>query len=370
MAGILTFHPFKAIYTLLAVLYELAKFPLWLVLYVFRIGRPHGAWSLNQTIRMHIVRAFLKHVSVIRAAPKLSLKPGSEKERFSIIQPQEDWAYTGPAEDRTIKPEKIGGTWHPSPLQRSQADGADVVIHFHGGGYVIGDGRDADAGFAAQTILKHSKVTHVLCPQYRLASRPGGRFPAALQDAITSYMYVTDKLRVPPSQITISGDSAGGNLALGLLRYIHEHGENLGLGWPGAVFLWSPWVDVSAGINAHNIIQSPQYHTDYLSAAFGYWGSTEFSKDNNPRHPYISPLGHAFKSKSPIWIQTGRAEVLYDADIDIARQFKEAGTTVELVVNKNAPHDIILIGPIIGFVEEAQNAAKAAGEFLRANRYE
>jgi acetyl esterase/lipase len=111
------------------------------------------------------------------------------------------------------------------------------------GAYVIGDGRQDDCGFAAKTLLQHTSATHVLCPQYRLASNPGGRFPSQLQNAITSLLYLIDEIKVPNSQITISGDSAGGNLCLALLRYIADN-PKAEVPSPGCAFLWSPWVDL------------------------------------------------------------------------------------------------------------------------------
>jgi acetyl esterase/lipase len=83
---------------------------------------------------------------------------------------------------------------------------------------VIGDGRQDDCGFAAKTLLQQTSAAYVFCPQYRLASNPGGRFPAQLQDAVTSLLYLTDEMQVPARKITISGDSAGGNICLALLR--------------------------------------------------------------------------------------------------------------------------------------------------------
>jgi acetyl esterase/lipase len=369
MGGLLTSQPLKALYTVLAVLFEAARFPLWVLYYIPKFTRPHPDWTMSQAIRMKIVKRFLAHSSAVRVKTPLSLEPGAEGDRFVVLAPPAPTTFLGPTIDREIKPQKIGSTWTPAPLQRSQADSADVVLHFHGGAYVIGNGRDEDIGFTAKTILKHGKVTHVFTPQYRLASNEGGRFPAALQDAITAYHHLVHKLRLKPARITISGDSAGGNLALALLRYINEFGSKVGLPWPGCVWLWSPWVDVKAGLNPSNIYKSPQYTTDYLGPGFAYWGSELFSMNKNPLDPYLTPLNNTFLSKSPIFIQTGRAEVLYDDNYEIAQQFMDNGTKVELVVKRNAPHDIILVGHIIQFQVEAGEAAKVAGNFLRANRF-
>jgi len=256
-------------------------------------------------------------------------------------------------------------------LQRSQvANGVEVVLHFHGGAYIMGNGRDEDTGFLAHTIQKYAKVTHVLTPQYRLACHKGGRFPAALQDAITVYTYLIEKLRIPAKNIVISGDSAGGNLSLALLRYISEYGVNLGLPWPAAVWLWSPWSDVPQALNKENIIFSEYYSTDYLNPNFGHWGASSFAAHANPYDPYLTCSGNAFKSKSPIFVQTGSGEVLYPGNLQLAHQFHKEGTVVEVVESANAPHDIILVGPKVGFVKEAQLAATKAGDFLRANRLE
>ncbi|KAF2669956.1 alpha/beta-hydrolase [Microthyrium microscopicum] len=365
---ILATQPIKAVYALLAVVYELTRFPIWVLLYTFRVGRPHKSWTFSQALRMRIVKSFLAHSSTVRTKTKLSLEPGVEGDRFTIINPQGNWAYKGPLADTSIRPTKIGAVWTPSALQRSQVDDADVVLHFHGGAYVIGAARDADLGFTTRTFVKHSRITHVLAPAYRLSSNAGGRFPAALQDAVSAYMHLTDKLRVPPSRITISGDSAGGNLALALLRYIHDHGKALGLPWPGCVWLWSPWVNVHAALDITSISSSPQYSTDYLGPTFGHWGASTFSEGCDPMDPYLTPLGNAFESKSPIFVQTGRAEVLYDDNVQIAEEFRAKGASVQLVVKEGAPHDIILVAPVIDFVRVAQEAAKEAGEFLRENR--
>ena len=69
-------------------------------------------------------------------------------------------------------------------------------------------------------------------PQYRLASGPTrARFPAALQDAWSAYLHLVREMGVAPGRVVLSGDSAGANLVLGLLRYVAEYGP--GLGVPG-----------------------------------------------------------------------------------------------------------------------------------------
>jgi len=237
---------------------------------------------------------------------------------------------------------------------------------------VIGSGRDADTGFLAKMLLRHGRVTHVFTPQYRLSSNTGGRFPAALQDAVTSYNHLVNTLKIPASRITVSGDSAGGNLALTFMRYLSVYGDELGLAWPGCVWLWSPWVDVHGGIDPKNMIQSPQYPTDYLNPSFGGWGVETFCPPSCPldvTSPWLSPLNNPFASKSPIFIQAGDAEVLYADDTEMSKQLEGiGGNVIKLEVTRNMPHDVILVAPMLGFEKEAAEIAKAAGDFLRSER--
>ena len=71
-----------------------------------------------------------------------------------------------------------------------------------------------EGGWAPEVLAKKLNGLAFL-PQYRLASHPNSRFPAALQDAVTYYSYLL-QLGIPASKTVFSGDSAGRNLGLGM----------------------------------------------------------------------------------------------------------------------------------------------------------
>ena len=75
-------------------------------------------------------------------------------------------------------------------------------------------------------------------PQYRLSIDDSTRFPAGLQDVVTSYCYLTQELGVPASKIVLSGDSAGANLVLAFVKYLAEYGSQVPLDNPRAAWLW------------------------------------------------------------------------------------------------------------------------------------
>jgi acetyl esterase/lipase len=71
---------------------------------------------------------------------------------------------------------------------------------------------------------------------YRLA--PETNFPGPLHDAVTGYLRLTEDLRIPPENIILAGDSAGGGLCLALMMYLRDNGYPL----PSGAILMSPWV--------------------------------------------------------------------------------------------------------------------------------
>lgn len=361
---------FDYLYALLATPWLLIHFHWDLLLCLPPWTRPGKAWTLNQAARMRVVKLVLHYWSITHAGDRLHLRPGSERNRFEAIKPAAAKVYQGALADPDIRPAPIGLTWTPArppPAQLVKPE-LTLCLHFHGGGFAIGNGRDSDTGYLSRTLLKHMGCTHVCTPQYRLSSSRGGRFPAPVQDALTSYLYLTRDRGIPSSQIILSGDSAGANIALGLLRYIHEHGEALEIPAPRAVALWSPWVHVGAAIT-QDMRMSPNYRTDYLNKEFGRWGALSVSGSMavDPEGPYLSPLHHPFKLDGddiPMFVHGGNAEVLYDDIKAFAEIYGKLGWNVRLSVADDAPHDILLLGPRIGFGRQAEEGAAEAGRFF------
>ena len=71
---------------------------------------------------------------------------------------------------------------------------------------------------------------------YRLA--PETNFPGPLHDVVSGYMRLTEDLRIPPENIILAGDSAGGGLCLALMMYLRDNDYPL----PSGAILMSPWV--------------------------------------------------------------------------------------------------------------------------------
>ncbi|KAK0389143.1 hypothetical protein NLU13_2718 [Sarocladium strictum] len=356
---------YAIIYTPFLVLHFLLDVPR----YVLPWARPSSKWTLNQAVRMRVVRFLLLHWSLTKSGDRLHLGQGREKNRFEVAAPRSPKLYRGVLLDNTVQPAQLGMTWTPArpPPPSLVSPGMSVALHFHGGAYVIGNGRDEDTGLLVRSLTRHAGFSYVCTPQYRLSSGTRGHFPAPLQDALTAYLFLIKTKGIPAEQIVFSGDSAGANLALALLRYIHEYGREDEIPLPRAVMLWSPWVDVSAAL-VQDMTQSPNYSTDYLNKKFGRWGAETISDHGriDVAGPYLSPLHHPFRLERslPTFVHAGGSEVLCDDITEFSKRYGEQGWLVHLDVTEGCPHDILLLGARIGFGDEADGAADHAREFL------
>lgn len=233
----------------------------------------------------------------------------------------------------------------------------------------------APTGFLAKVILEKAKVDAVFAVRYRLSAYGAKKnpFPAALQDVLTSYLYLVRTLNIDPSGITVSGDSAGGNLVIGLIRYIEEYGEKLGIPKPGRAFLVAPWV---APGNSFQLLDNttldshPRSQTDFLPASFLQFGATVYSPhgiDEGMKNPYITPLGYPFRTTVPILVSVGTLEILEAGVTAWVKEMRTQGASEEslgVYYEEGAPHDTLLCGGSLGFDGSAGKVATQLGEFI------
>ena len=361
--GVFTQYPGKALWVSFVIMLKLVETPIYTVILLFT--RPTPRWTIRQSLMVRSMRSFLYHTATVEAKTPLRLEPGSERDRFVKISAAPQDYYQFPLNDDEITPTASGGTWYPSAPPLDFKD--EVVLHFHGGGYAIGEGRPGDAAYAAKTLSKIGK--HTLMPSYRLASNPGGRFPAALQDAVSAYAFLTS-MGIEPQRIILSGDSAGGHIALSLLRYICS--QRTPLQPPRATLLWSPAIDLVKARDPQSINQSKSYATDYLVGNFTSWGALALTQglqlSDKSIQAYLSQLEKPFTSETPIWICVGEREILSEDAIAFGRQLQSlSGNVVGIETIPEVPHDVMFVGNILGFEKEAENAAEAAKSFIKAH---
>ncbi|KUJ17705.1 alpha/beta-hydrolase [Mollisia scopiformis] len=366
MASLITHQPVKGLYAFSAILLNALKLPFWLLYYFPSSTRPHPQWSLRQAVASKVLRTLVHHISKIQIYTPLILTPKPKEKNFLItISPSSDpKTYTGICADKQITPEPVCGYWYPSAYDQTEDKGQKIVLHFHGGAFVVGDCRPSEMAFAASILTKH--IGKTLMVSYRLSSNSNGRFPAALQDAVSAVHYLLD-LGIPYSDIVISGDSAGGNLAISLLRYLSTSGDDEKAVFKGAL-LWSPWVDLAISMTPQILYESPHRFTDYIAPAFAIWGANAYCPKDGPLKmdsEWISPGPNPFRTRTPVWVQGNDQEIL----VEQIKEFEEGmrkieGNRVGWHNEVVATHDILLLGNVSGFESEAERAAGKAREWL------
>jgi acetyl esterase/lipase len=130
---------------------------------------------------------------------------------------------------------------------------------------------------------------------------------------------------------------------------------------------WSPWVEVSLGA-AEGYEKNGRSRTDFVPCGLFRWGVTAYRPIDSSQEDvesYVSPAHHAFRTKAPLFIHTGTAEILYDE----IRAFADAmtdvsGNRVRYFETPHAPLDLILLGKVFGLQKEAEVAVQAAHDFF------
>ncbi|KAF9245879.1 Alpha/Beta hydrolase protein [Melanogaster broomeanus] len=229
-----------------------------------------------------------------------------------------------------------------------------VILYIHGGAYY-------SSSAAAQRMISipMSKYTdtRLFAIDYRLA--PETCFPGPLHDVVYAYLRLTEDLQVPPENIVVAGDSAGGGLCLALLFYLRDNGYNL----PGGAILFSPWVDLTLSCPswdtnaAYDIVPTPG-PTAHLHPVVMYLGN---GLEEYLTHPYASPLFGKFEGLPPLLIQCGEAEVLRDEIMLLSHKASLAGVHVQHETYEDAVH-VFQAFPFLGSTNEAFVSCR---EFVR-----
>jgi len=247
-----------------------------------------------------------------------------------------------------VTPALQGGV--PAEWVEVPAPGPATLIYLHGGGYFACSPRShrGVTGFYAQQGLR------VCVPDYRLA--PEHPFPAAVEDAEAVYASLIAS-GIDPGRVVLSGDSAGGGLALALLLRIRERG----LPMPAAAALFSPLTDLAT--TGASIVSNDARCAMFRGARIGI-GAGFYLAGADPRTPLASPLYADLQGLPPLLIHVGEDEVLLDDSTRLAERARAAGVEVELRIWPEVPHVWQMFQR---FIPEGRASLAEASGFLLAH---
>jgi monoterpene epsilon-lactone hydrolase len=249
----------------------------------------------------------------------------------------------------TVAPLTVGGVkCHlVKPKEVPAAKRSRLLVHFHGGAYVFNGG---EASTSEATVVAHASETVVLSVDYRMP--PEHPFPAALDDAVAVWKAVIAEHE--PERTGLFGTSAGGGLAMAAVLELQQRRLPL----PGALFLGSPWADLSktgdtyftnAGVD--NLI--PRYEGLLAAAALLYAGASDI------KAPLVSPIYGDLRGFPPTILISGTRDLFSSLVVRVHRKLRQADVEAELHVFEGQSHAQYLTS------YPSPEASEALGEVAR-----
>jgi acetyl esterase len=253
----------------------------------------------------------------------------------------------------------------PQPLRArlyapsSASEGGGLLIHFHGGGWVIGD---LDFEDRACRLVAAKSGTKLLSVDYRLA--PEAKFPEPLNDCVNAIRWARANARdlgVSTDKIAVGGASAGANLAMGATLALRDAGEALPAFMVLIYGLFAMRTDTAS-------------YRAYGAGNFGLGGDAlEFFMDLYLRdradraHPYASPILGDLRGMPPAFLAVAGMDPLRDDSIELAEVLRKAGSRVEMREYAGVIHGFTQFSAGVGKGREAlEDAALALRAALTA----
>jgi acetyl esterase/lipase len=221
------------------------------------------------------------------------------------------------------------------------------VLYAHGGGFVActpASYRPVTAWLARRTRRR------VFAVDYRLA--PEHPFPAAPDDVLAAYEWL-HATGAAAGGVAVAGDSAGGNLALGLAVRLRDAGRPA----PACVVAISAWADLAA--------PRPDVDHDALFRRGNFAQFAEAYLAGAPADdPRASPLRAPLGGLPPLLQHVGSTEILLEDARRVHEGVRAAGGESRLAVYEGAPHGWQLMAPL---VPEATASLRDAADFVAAH---
>jgi epsilon-lactone hydrolase len=243
------------------------------------------------------------------------------------------------------------GPYEGDLITPAGGDPSRLIIYYHGGGFFLFSSRTYRV---TTTNLARASGSTVFVPDYRLA--PEHPAPAAHDDAFAVYEWALRK-GYAPAKLALSGDSAGGNLALATAVRARE-------AWhlpPAALVLFSPWLDFAEqGASYRSVTDDPILPSYVLDGfKFAYLGNGDHKSSS------VTPFDANLRGLPPTLVHVGSWERLRDDAITIVERMKAAGVGTDLKIFDGMCHGWQLFAPML---EEGMTSIEDSAAFIRRHQ--
>lgn len=213
-----------------------------------------------------------------------------------------------------------------SPRQIAPSNQNRVLLHFHGGGYVLNPG---EAGTDEAIMMAGYGKIKVISIDYRMP--PDYPFPAAIDDAFAVYQELLKTY--PAKNIGVFGTSTGGGMTLALMLTVKEHN----LPMPAAIVVGTPWTDLSK--------TGDSYYThegiDNILVSYDGWlgdAAKLYANGHDLKEPLLSPIYGDVTRFPPTLLVTGTRDLFLSNTIRMHLKLRDAGNIADLIVFEGLSH--------------------------------
>lgn len=221
-----------------------------------------------------------------------------------------------------------------------------TVLHLHGGGYMYGS---AASSIGLTSRLAAAVGGDVVVPDYRRA--PEHPYPAALEDAVNCYGILLSQ-GVDPARLLLSGESAGGALAVALAMRLRDLDHPL----PAGVVAMCPMADMA--VSGHSVdvaaAADPICTRTFLTQA-----AANYLQGSDPRAPLASPVYGDYRGLPPLLVQVAANEALYDDATRMVDAAHRDGVQAELDTYADTVH----VFQMFDFLPESTEALQRISKF-------
>jgi monoterpene epsilon-lactone hydrolase len=240
------------------------------------------------------------------------------------------------------------GSMRAASSREQARSSSGAVYYVHGSGYAVCSPkthRRLASRLSSLTGLPVFSIDYRLAPRYR--------FPTAADDVRAGWDWLVDARGVPPEQIVIGADSAGGHLTVDMLLQREVAAKP-----PAALVLFSPLIDLTFGLALarERISADPAIRVANAQRLVKLY------------HPGIDPSHNRLTldvaggpALPPTLIQAGGAEMLQEDARQLAADIRTAGGRCELQI---WPHQVHVFQALPRMTPEAAKAMAYVARFV------
>jgi len=227
-----------------------------------------------------------------------------------------------------VAPARVGGVnvFIVTPEAMPEANRNRLLVHVHGGGYVLGPG---ESGTREAILMAGYGKMKVISIDYRMP--PDFPYPAAMDDAMAVWSEVVKTN--DPNNMAIFGTSTGGGMTLAMVLRARKEG----LPFPAAIAPGTPWSDMT---KTGDTFFTNEMVDNILVSNDGWLGDAArlYANGTDLKDPQLSPIYGDFTGFPPTILTSGTRDLFLSNTVRVHRKLRQAGVVADLNVFEGQSH--------------------------------